>query len=323
MYPLDLKVHFLLNTAYRFTDPAQKIRSKLRQDGYFNHDSYVPKYATLSEMFAYNVSGYQIVPGQFKKSKDGKIKREECWQSQQVFMVECDSDVVETSLQEVVDRSPFVRQNAVALIESIRSGYNDPKDKTCNGELRYRIFFVSPSKISDLKAAKFFIRRILDEIPHADATGSNPTNGAVGLDGANSLILGNYIQARYIDAWRERWCIQQRNQQQTKQHRVYPNIDEIPIEYQKAISGLSFKATGWSTRMLPCLFAYHEHDGWNSTENAMGVFRHTDGNGYTFRCFKCDPPNNKRTFRVLTEPYRPRVNKPINKPINQYGRNRL
>ena len=35
----------------------------------------------------------------------------------------------------------------------------------------------------------------------------------------------------------------------------------------------------------------------------MGVFRHSDGLGWTFRCFKCPAPDNKRSYRV--KPRRP------------------
>ena len=299
--PLDIEVDYLLNTARCFTDPAEKNRPKLQAENYFSHANYEPKRAKLVEMFTDSLEGYQIVPGKFERKtivEAGEerevIKRKMCWQSQQVFMVEFDKDVKELSLEEVLENNPFLRENSVALVESIRSCYNDPADDTCNGDLRYRAFFVIPRVTTQLEGAEFIYEQLLNELPTADKSGSTVTNGAFGLLDANAHFLNNYIQPEYITDWTETW-----NNRESKKYRytfsTAVNIKEIPDEYANRISELSYAGDGWSVQMLPCLFNQHTHDGWHSFRNAMGVFRHSDGLGYTFHCFKC---NEKRSYRV-------------------------
>ena len=256
-YPLETDVHYLINTARQFTDPAQKIRKQLQLEGYFDHSSYQPKHAPISQMLSDNAEGYQIVPGKFERDAEGKIKRESCWQSQQVFIVEFDDAVQETSLDAVVRNNRFIRDNALALIESIRSGYNDPNDPNCNGELRYRAFFLMPRNITDIKIAKFIVKKLLACCPDADGSGSNLTNGALGLQGINKILLGNFIEAEVRDQWRLNWETEQSKfSRWTVSEQI--NIKEIPSEHAAAVGRLSFDSKGWSDEMLPCIFANHE-----------------------------------------------------------------
>ena len=292
--PSDVEVDFLLNTARQFTQPAQKVRLKLNKEEYFHARNYQPERKTLSEMFYLNCEGYQIVPGKFERNAEGRIKRKACWQSQQVFMVEVDNDVSETSLTEVLEGHQFIRENAVMLVESIRSGYNDPNDDTCNGELRYRAFFMMPRPIKHLKLAEFLTQRICEQVGRADPSGSVITNGAFGLKGQNILHVGNYVQPEYIEAWNELL-----NAEQSTRSRYTPTehiaISDIPSKYSERLPDLNFDSEGWSAERLPCMFNSHSQDGWGSRNNAMGVFRHKDALGYTFHCFKC---TEKKTFRV-------------------------
>ena len=291
--PLDVEVDYLINTSHQFHNPIEKDRKKLKAENYFGHENYQPKRASVRKMLADNANGFQIVPGKFQRI-DGKIKQKASWQSQQVFMVEFDEDVTETSLQEVVDNSIIIRENAVALVESIRSGYNDPNDETCNGDLRYRAFFLMPQPVTTIPAAEFIIEMLLANLPRACPSGSVIVNGAFGRKGANCYLLNNNINPNYVEAWKSVWQTRQeeRNRYSVVEH---INIKELPSEHAKAIAGLQFGNDNWSESMLPCPFNSHEHDGWGLGTNATGVFRHSDNLGYTLHCFKC---SEKRTYRV-------------------------
>ena len=292
--PLTIEVDYLLNTARQFFVPTEKIRTKLEKEGYFDSVNYTPKRATFHEMILDNLQGYQIVPGKFERNADGKIKRKTCWQSQQVFIAEFDDDVSETSLAEVLENNAFIRNNATVLIESIRSGFNDPTDDTCNGGLRYRAFFLMPRLVTNIKPAEFLIEQLKAALPGACDSGSTITNGAFGRKDTNYQIVGNTVLSSVIADWTQKW-----NEIQAIENRYHLsesiNIQEITDVYREKIGELSFDPDGWSLKMLPCVFNTHEHDGWNSGDNAMGVFRHSDGQGYTLHCFKC---SEKRTYRV-------------------------
>ena len=292
--PLDTEVDYLINASRQFFSPQEKDRPTLQAENYFSHENYEPKFGTLREMISDNISGYQIVPGKFQRNAEGKIKRKECWQSQQVFMLEFDKDVPFTSLSEVVEYDTFIRENAVALVESIRSGYNDPNDDTCNGDLRYRAFFLMPSVVTHVKSAEFLIEQLLLRCPEGDKSGSVITNGALGLSGANTYHINQNISLEYIHAFRELWHTEQ-EQQGRYSTAEQINIKEMPDAYSKAIMEVEFGNDNWSRDMLPCPFFNHEHDGWDSQNNATGVFRHSDSFGYTLHCFKC---GEKKTYRV-------------------------
>ena len=186
--PFDRPVNYLLNDTFQFTSPEQKNAEKLRIQGYFDSKSYIPVVKTFGEMIADNVSGYQVCPGFFKRNVDNKIRKKECWVSQQVFVLEFDDNVKENTLDEVIENSAFIRENACALIESIRSRYDDPNDTTCNGEMRYRVFFICPQPTNQIKQAEFFIKFLLDIFPSACPSGSNITNGAIGRAGTEYRV---------------------------------------------------------------------------------------------------------------------------------------
>ena len=65
-------------------------------------------------------------------------------------------------MHEVIRNKPFIHANCVALIESIRSCYNDPTDSTCNGDLRFRAFFLMPNRGYHLQETEFLIKQLED-----------------------------------------------------------------------------------------------------------------------------------------------------------------
>ena len=284
-------VSYLLNTSFQFQHPADK--HKLDKS-FFSHSNYQLKTAPVSEMIADNLNGYQIVPGLYERKADGSIRLKECWQNQQVVIAEFDKRVKSKTLAEVVERSEFLRENAFALVASMRSGYDDPTDDTCNGELRFRAFFLMPRIIQTVKAYEFIISELLKELPTADPGGSSIVNGAFGLKDAEHILLNQFVSNAMIERWRANL-----QKQQETQNRWQPvdavDIQEIPLEYREQIGTLTYRGDSWGEKMFPCIFNNHQHDGWNSERNAMGVFRHSDKRGWTFHCFKC---NEKRSYRI-------------------------
>ena len=302
---LDVEVDFLVNKSRRFTHPSQK-RNLTRE--YYLHENYTPCTATLRKMFECNLDGYQIIPGTFERNREGRIKRKSCWQKQRVFMAEFDENVTADSLSAVVADSDFIRENACAVIESIRSCYNDPNDSECNGDLRYRAFFCMPRPVVNIEPAEFLISQLLKELPDACPTGSNLTNGCFGLEGANVLYLGNFISDAVVNCWTQAW---QTKQTEKMRYSVSDavNIKELPTEYAEAVNMLTYQADGWSQEALPCNHRNHEHDAWGGGRNAMFVYRHTDGMGFTFFCHKCPAGSQKRSYRI--------------KPNKKQGRSRV
>ena len=73
-------------------------------------------------------------------------------------------------------------------------------------------------------------------------------------------------------------------------------LSDLPDVYRDALANMEWKENNWGATQLPCIFQEHEHDGWGSRQNGMGVFRHKDGKGWTFNCFKCSE-GGKRAYR--------------------------
>ena len=302
---LETEVDYLVNESRRFIHPSQK-KGLTRE--YYLHEHYTPYRTTLSEMFSKNIDGFQIVPGKFERNQDGDVKRKSCWQLQQVFMVEFDENVTYTNLSDVVTDNPFIRENACALVESIRSCYNDPSDDTCNGDLRYRAFFCMPNPVVNIEPAEFLISQLLKELPDACPTGSNLTNGAFGLENANAIYLGNFVSDAVVSRWTQAWETKQTEKMRYSVSDAV-NIKELAPEYADAVNSLTYESDGWSQEALPCNHRNHEHDSWGGRQNAMFVYQHTDGMGFTFFCHKCPAGSQKRSYRI--------------KPNKRQGRSRV
>ena len=291
---MNISVYYLINQSHQFKHPSEKQIAKLKEAGYFRADKYENKLAKFSDMIQDYLNGFQVVPGQFSRNNEGKIRRKECWRGQQVFMLEFDDDVKEVDLETVIANNKFIRENAAVILESIRSGYDDPKDTTCNGELRYRVLFMTPAPFVKIEHAEFFTKWLLSLFPNACPGGSCITNGAIGCQGKNHIFLNNYLSLDACSSFKLAWRAEQAKR---RRYQSVPSedISEIPSGYQSLLGDAEFNEDGWSKKMYPCVFTAHEHDGWNSHRNAMSIFRHTDGKGYTFRCFKC---SGKRSFRI-------------------------
>lgn len=67
------------------------------------------------------------------------------------------------------------------------------------------------------------------------------------------------------------------------------SISKLDPRYLDAIADIEFNHRGHGKTMLPCLFAYHEHDDWDNRfkKNATRITKHKNGD-ITLRCFKCN-----------------------------------
>ena len=90
-------------------------------------------------------------------------------------------------------------------------------------------------------------------------------------------------------------------------------LDKLPPEYQVALENMEWKDNGSGRTRLPCFSGSHEGDGWESSSNAMVVYRESNGD-LRFHCYKCpdtsasthfshevSKPNQKSTY----SPYYP------------------
>ena len=305
----NLHVDYLVNRHFAIREPTDK---KRLPEGYHSHNNYAPAKGTAQEMLSDYLKGYQIIPGKFERNLKGEIRLASCLKEQQVFLIEIDKNVIEKSLEEVVEGNPFIQQNTFALTESVRSRYNDPDDPTCNGELRYRLWFIFPTPTDQTAQMNWAKDRLLQEFPNADKSGSTFTNGAYGIQGARHIILNQCISQNTCVEWAREW----------KQYLLTPKrykpvsingLNELPSEYHNAITRLNYNSEGWSVERLPCFFIAHEHDGWNSSQNAM-VVAHDNGR-FTFFCHKCE---QHKTYSNKYDSYTPKINQTIPKRrINQ------
>ena len=79
-----------------------------------------------------------------------------------------------------------------------------------------------------------------------------------------------------------------------KSETTWEALDALPSEYQVALENMEWKDNGSGRTRLPCFSGSHEGDGWESSSNAMVVFRQPNGD-LKFHCHKC-PSNSASTL---------------------------
>ena len=270
------KVSCLVNTSYVIKTPADKNNLP---ETFRSHRNYTPIEITPQRMIKGNVSGYQVIPGKFEHNEDRKIRLKGCLKELQMFTVEMDDNVKENSLQEVLDNDLFTKQNAFALTESVRSKYDDPEDKGCNGELRYRIWFLMPKPSSDLEQIEWVKRQILKRYPDADPGGSTLTSGAYGREGAEYIILDNYISQSYLNFLARQWKMYLSRPKPVMNF----EIEMLPIHVSQMIQGMKFGKDGWSIDRIQCPFSDHQHDHIRPAT----VAKKNDDGSVLLLCHKC------------------------------------
>jgi len=316
---------------YPITHPSHKLKDQQLQRIFYAPGNYRIVMGTLREALDKHLHGYHWCFGEFEydaqarrkyksrssgaytehrrgqlaelKKQAERIRAKDRLVTQQVFVIEIDKGLTESSIDEFLESRPFVRQNAYAVVESVRSRYDDPNDDTCNGELRVRIFYVLPKPIRRDDFPEYFegilkhfnscLQAINDHVG-CDTSGSDPVGGALGIKDATHIIINQFVDKGILAEWEAEWNkeIKQRPTRHNPIDHAAPA--NLPEEYRDAVSQLTFKSDGWSTTYLPCPWENHTYDGWGSPQNKTGVLQHEDGNGYTLHCFKC---NQKQSYR--------------------------
>ena len=193
-----LLIHCLVNRSHTLKHPKQK--KSLDQSYYYVHRNYkitqIPLDSVCEETL---LKGYQFIPGEFIDTHDTGIRDKENWVSQQVFLVEFD-DTTESTLAEFIAARPFLRENAWVVTESLRSGYDDPHDEKCNGQLRLRIVLCMPRAVKTIDEREWVCDALLKALPGCDKGSANSiTNGGIGKVGAEHVKLKKIVDTDWFN----------------------------------------------------------------------------------------------------------------------------
>lgn len=194
--PNEPLIHCLVNRSHTLKHPKQK---KHLDSYYYAHKNYTPQQIPLASVCEETLlKGYQFVPGEFKQTSE--IHTAENWKSQQLFLIEFD-DTTEKSLDAFIQARRFVKENAWLVTESIRSGYDDPDDPTCNGQLRPRLVFCMPDAVKTQQEREWIYTALVTELPGCDTGSANSmTNGGLGRAGAAFMKIGKIVDTDWFNA---------------------------------------------------------------------------------------------------------------------------
>ena len=189
----EVLVHCLVNRSRCLSLPEHK---KCLNNHYYAQQNYKAEQIPLDSVCEETLlKGYHFIPGEFRRNPDSDIgiRNAENWKSQQLFIIEYD-DTTENTLAEFIEARPFLKENAWFVTESIRSGYNDPDDEKCNGQLRVRIVFCMPRVVNTTDERLWIYDALENSLPGCD-TGSanNMTNGGLGNAGAKYVKIGKTV----------------------------------------------------------------------------------------------------------------------------------
>ena len=193
-----LLIHCLVNRSHTLKLPKQK--KSLNKSSYYAHHNYkitqIPLDSVCEETL---LKGFHIVPGEFIDKHDTGIRNKENWVSQQLFLIEFD-DTTESTPAEFIAARPFLRENAWLVTESLRSGYDDPHDDKCNGQLRLRIVLCMPRAVNTTNEREWVSDALLKALPGCDKGSANSiTNGGLGKVGAEHVKIGNIVDTDWFN----------------------------------------------------------------------------------------------------------------------------
>lgn len=196
--PNDLLIHCLVNRSRVFKEPQQK---KYLDDPYYAHRNYSVEQIPLDRVFEQTLlKGFQFVPGEFTENPDPDIgiRTGENWHSQRFFLVEFDN-IRESTLAEFIANRPFLQQNAWFVGESLRSGYDDPEDATCNGRLRTRTGLCMPDTVKTTEEREWIYEALEKALPDCDDGSANSiTNGGLGNVNGAYVKIGKIVDTDWF-----------------------------------------------------------------------------------------------------------------------------
>ena len=186
-------IHCLVNRSHPLEQPTDK---KYCTDEYYAHQNYTLEQIPLDRVCEETLlQGFQFIPGDFTHNPDPDIGIRDTinWRSQQLFLVEFDNPT-ENTLDAFISRHPFLQQHAWLLKETLRSQYNDPNDKKCNGQLRVRAAFCMPHAIKSLEEREWIYEALVRELPGCDdGSAISVTNGGLGKHNAKHIKIGKIV----------------------------------------------------------------------------------------------------------------------------------
>ena len=145
-------------------------------------------------------------PDRTGKMKEGKTTTEhiirdgDAWRAQQLFLIEFD-DTTESTPAEFIAARPFLRENAWLVTESIRSGYDDPHDEKCNGQLRPRIVLCMPRAVNTTNEREWVSDALVNALPGCDKKSAiSIPNGGLGKVGAEHVKIGKIVDTDWFNA---------------------------------------------------------------------------------------------------------------------------
>ena len=296
--PSALPITYLANRSVTVRDASDKARIRKMGTQYHKESNYSVHADTFLNAFKdTSQRGHQMILGGFyrRHSRNGKlsVKSNECLAYLQMVMVEFDDDLGYESLSDMAERHPFIRDNAVLLMEST-SGF--PKS---------RAFFALPNPQSfskktnanDWAQARFLIRMLLTEFNgKADQNGSNPSNGCFGRVKGDYILIDKWIQPDVMRRWGELWKLEPKRTPEATQIED-SELSKLPQEYQDALKDTTADAHGWYGR-FPCPHENHEHDSWEDGSNACSI--RPQGRGFVTACWKCERDDiSKPKYRYI------------------------
>ena len=311
----EVKVTYLVNRNVTVQGSADKANIREKGAAYYMQSHYQVQCDTFLNAFKDTcLRGHQLVLGGFYRAylENGKagthppsgglesqpklsIKSKQNLAYVQCLIVEWDQALGnDASLQALAENHPFIRDNAVLIMEST-SGF--PKG---------RAFFMLPQPTSNPNEIAFVIRMLLKEFDgKADPKGSRPSNGAFGRIGIDYLVLDNFLHPETMRRWAEEWNAQPKRVP-AKQDIEKSDLTQLPLAYQDYLQQATPNARGWYGR-VPCPHEDHEHDGWDSGDNACEM--RPSGSGFVTACWKCSGDGMKPKFRFIGRDLTPQVGK--------------
>ncbi len=189
----QILIHCLVNRSRALKQPTDK---KYCTNQYYAQRNYTPEQIPLDRVCEETLlQGFQFVPGEFTHNPDPDIGIRDTvnWQSQQLFLVEFDN-TTENTLDAFITARPFLQQHAWFLTESLRSRYNDPDDKKCNGQLRVRVALCMPHAVKTLEERDWIYEAFVKDLPGCDdGSAISVTNGGLGKRNPEHIKIGKIV----------------------------------------------------------------------------------------------------------------------------------
>ena len=287
--PCDVPVTYIANRNVTIHSAADK--EKIRKMGakYHMQEHYKVHCKPFIRAFEDTcLRGHQLLLGGFHhiKTRRGKlsIKSRECLSYVQCLMVEFDEDVGYGSLDEMASEHPFIRENAVLLMEST-SGFPNS-----------RAFFMLPSALTSLDEIDIMVQILTDVFPGCDPSGTRPSNGCYGRIGLDYRVLGNWLTWDSLRGWAEEWTAERKAVPRSNQIERSP-LRDLPTEYFEFMRVTKPNPDGWYL-YVPCPHVSHEHDGWGKSTNRCQI-RSAPNGLYVTACWKCKSDSAGAKFRYI------------------------